>query len=226
MKIIMNNFFRNHRKVLVIFIVVLALIIDQVIKIAVKTTMTLGESVRITDWFYIDFIENNGMAWGMTFFNKMVLSLFRIAAIALIGYYLYLQIKRKARTRYIVCLSFILAGAIGNMLDSMFYGLIFNASSPFYVSYLVPFGHGYSSFLLGKVVDMFYFPLLVTTWPDWIPFVGGQQFIFFSPVFNFADSCVTVGIISLLLFCRKDLNGFCKLVEDKKQDPKIRKERK
>jgi signal peptidase II len=226
MKIIMNNFFRDHRKGLVIFIIVLALIIDQVIKIAVKTTMSLGESVRITDWFYIDFIENNGMAWGMTFFNKMVLSLFRIAAIALIGYYLYLQIKRKARTRYIVCLSLILAGATGNMLDSMFYGLIFNASSPFYVSYLVPFGHGYSSFLLGKVVDMFYFPLLVTTWPDWMPFVGGQQFIFFSPVFNFADSCVTVGIISLFLFCRKDLNGFCKLVEDKKQGPKIRKERK
>ena len=226
MKIIMNNFFRNHRKGLAIFIIVLALIIDQVIKIAVKTTMSLGESVRITDWFYIDFIENNGMAWGMTFFNKMVLSLFRIAAIALIGYYLYLQIKRKARTRYIVCLSLILAGATGNMLDSMFYGLIFNASSPFYVSYLVPFGHGYSSFLLGKVVDMFYFPLLVTTWPDWIPFVGGQQFIFFSPVFNFADSCVTVGIISLLLFCRKDLDGFYKLVEGKKQSSKIRKERK
>lgn len=222
----MNKFLKNHKSWLAVLIIVLALIIDQVIKITVKTTMSLGESVRITDWFYLDFIENNGMAWGMTFFNKMVLSLFRIAAIILIGYYLHLQIKHKARTRYLVCLSLILAGAAGNMLDSMFYGLIFNASSPFYVSYLVPFGHGYSSFLLGKVVDMFYFPLIVTTWPDWVPLVGGQQFIFFSPVFNFADSCVTVGILSLLLFCRKDMNGLCRAIEDKKRDVKNRKERK
>lgn len=98
------------------------------------------------------------------------------------------------------------AGAIGNLIDCMFYGLIFNASSPYYVSYFVPFGHGYAPFLMGKVVDMFYFPLIVTTWPEWIPFVGGDEFVFFSPVFNFADSCVSVGVILILLFCRKELS--------------------
>ncbi|GJG27198.1 MULTISPECIES: lipoprotein signal peptidase [Segatella] len=202
----MNNFLKNHKGWLAILIVVISLIIDQVIKINVKTSMSLGESIRITDWFYINFIENNGMAWGMTFFNKMVLSLFRLVAISLIGYYLYGQIKKNARLRYVVCLALILAGAFGNMVDSMFYGLIFNASSPYYVSYFVPFGQGYSSFLLGKVVDMFYFPLIVATWPDWFPFWGGEEFVFFSPVFNYADACVSVGVISMLLFCRKDLD--------------------
>ena len=125
----MNNFLKNHKGWLAILIVVISLIIDQVIKINVKTSMSLGESIRITDWFYINFIENNGMAWGMTFFNKMVLSLFRLVAISLIGYYLYGQIKKNARLRYVVCLALILAGAFGNMVDSMFYGLIFNASS-------------------------------------------------------------------------------------------------
>lgn len=187
-------------------IVLLLLVIDQVIKIDVKTGMYLHESIRVTDWFYISFIENNGMAFGMTIVNKLVLSLFRIFAISVVGWYLFRQIKHNARTLWVVCLALVFAGAIGNLIDCMFYGLIFNASSPYYVSYFVPFGHGYAPFLMGKVVDMFYFPLIVTTWPEWIPFVGGDEFVFFSPVFNFADSCVSVGVILILLFCRKELS--------------------
>ncbi|MBM6673303.1 lipoprotein signal peptidase [Marseilla massiliensis] len=187
-------------------IVLLLLVIDQVIKIEVKTGMYLHESIRVTDWFYISFIENNGMAFGMTIVNKLVLSLFRIFAISVVGWYLFRQIKHNARTLWVVCLALVFAGAIGNLIDCMFYGLIFNASSPYYVSYFVPFGHGYAPFLMGKVVDMFYFPLIVTTWPEWIPFVGGDEFVFFSPVFNFADSCVSVGVILILLFCRKELS--------------------
>ena len=186
-------------------IVVVLVIIDQVIKIEVKTHLCLGESIRITDWFFIDFVENNGMAFGMTFFNKLVLSLFRLFAISAIGYYIYRTICRKHRTGYVVVLSVIMAGALGNLFDSIFYGLIFSNSSPFYTSYLVPFGTGYAPVLMGKVVDMFYFPLIVSTWPEWVPFFGGEDFIFFSPVFNFADACVSVGIVVLFLFYRKDL---------------------
>lgn len=186
--------------------VILLLIIDQFIKIEVKTGMCLHESIHVTDWFYIYFIENNGMAFGMTLVNKVVLSLFRIVAIVVLGWYLCRQIKRCARAIYVVCLTLIFAGALGNLIDCMFYGLIFNASSPYYLSYFVPFGTGYAPFLMGKVVDMFYFPLIVTTWPEWVPFWGGNEFVFFSPVFNFADSCVSVGVILLLIFCRKELS--------------------
>ncbi len=188
------------------FIITLAiLIIDQIIKIEVKTNMCLHQSIRITDWFYINFIENNGMAYGITFINKLVLSIFRIIAVTVIGYYLWRQTRQQARYGYIVCLAMILAGAAGNIFDSMFYGLIFNASSPHYVSYFVPFGQGYAPFLMGKVVDMFYFPIIDTYWPQWMPFVGGDHFIFFSPVFNFADACISVGVVVLLLFYRKEL---------------------
>jgi len=190
---------------LVLLFIVVLLVIDQVIKIAVKTNMHLYESIWITDWFQIHFIENNGMAFGLSFINKYVLTIFRIVAVTLIGIYLHRQIQQGARTIYIVLLSLLLAGAAGNIIDCMFYGEIFTASSPFYVSYLVPFGQGYSGFLTGKVVDMFYFPLIVTTWPDWMPFWGGDEFIFFSPVFNFADACVSVSVVALFLFCRREL---------------------
>ena len=144
-------------------IVVSAIVIDQLIKIWVKTNMTLHESIRIFDWWYISFIENNGMAYGMQIGSKLALSLFRVAAISLLAYYVWLQVRNKARKGYIVCLSMVLAGAIGNLIDSMFYGLVFSASSPFYTSYFVEFGTGYAPFLMGKVVDMFYFPIIVTT---------------------------------------------------------------
>ncbi|MCD8296451.1 MAG: lipoprotein signal peptidase [Prevotella sp.] len=196
----------HKRKGLIIgLFILLLLLIDQIIKIEVKTGMHLHESIKITNWFYISFIENEGMAYGMTLGSKLVLSLFRIVAISVLGYYIYRQIKSNGRPLYIVLLALILAGAAGNLIDCLFYGLIFTASSPFYLSYLVPFGTGYAPFLMGKVVDMFYFPLIVTTYPDWFPFWGGKDFIFFSPVFNFADSCISVGVILLLLFCRKDL---------------------
>jgi len=142
----------------------------------------------------------------MTFINKLLLSILRLVAIAVISRYIWKVVKQGMRTRYVVFLSMILAGAMGNMVDSMFYGLIFNASTPFTVASFVPFGTGYADFLTGKVVDMFYFPLIVTTYPDWFPFKGGEQFVFFSPVFNFADSCITVGVILLIIFYRKDFN--------------------
>lgn len=195
-----------HTGWLVTAMVVLLLVVDQIIKIYVKTHFCLGESVRITDWCYIEFIENNGMAWGMSFINKMCLSLLRTAAIVALIWYIRRLIKQSTcRPLYIYMVALVLAGAIGNMIDSIFYGLIFNASSPYYTSYFVPFGSGYAGFLTGKVVDMFRFPFFTIIWPAWIPFFGGHEFTFFDPVFNFADACVTVGVLSLLIFCRKEL---------------------
>lgn len=191
---------------LAVLIIIAILLIDQAIKIWVKTSMTLHESIHITDWFYISFIENNGMAFGMQLGSKIILSLFRVAAIAALGYYIWLEVGKKTKIGYLVCLSMILAGAAGNLIDCMFYGLIFNNSSEFYQSYFVPFGTGYAPFLMGKVVDMFYFPLIVTEWPLWMPFVGGEHFVFFSPVFNFADASISVGVVLLLLFYRKEIS--------------------
>lgn len=187
-------------------VVVAAILIDQLIKVWVKTNMMLHESIRIFDWFYISFIENNGMAYGMQIGSKLALSMFRVVAIGVLAYYVWLQVKKKARKGYIVCLSMVLAGALGNLIDSMFYGLVFSASSPFFTSYFVDFGTGYAPFLMGKVVDMFYFPLIVTTWPEWVPMWGGEEFIFFSPVFNYADANISVGVVLLLLFYRKEIS--------------------
>ena len=195
-----------RRGTLAVLIVVGVLLIDQLIKIWVKTNMTLHEQIEILSWFKIVFIENNGMAYGMEIGSKLLLSLFRVVAISVLGYYIIGQVKRQARWGYLVCLSMIFAGAVGNLIDSMFYGLVFNASSDFYTSYFVPFGTGYAPFLMGKVVDMFYFPLIVTTWPDWVPFVGGNPYVFFSPVFNFADASISVGVVLLLLFYRKEIS--------------------
>ena len=196
----------TKRGALAALIVVGVLLVDQLIKIWVKTNMTLHEQIEILSWFKIVFIENNGMAYGMEIGSKLVLSLFRVVAISVLGSYIIGQVKLQARWGYLVCLSMIFAGAVGNLIDSMFYGLVFNASSEFYTSYFVPFGTGYASFLMGKVVDMFYFPLIVTTWPDWVPFVGGNPYVFFSPVFNFADASISVGVVVLLLFYRKEIS--------------------
>ena len=197
-------------------LVLAILIIDQVIKIWVKTHRTLHEQIEILSWFKIVFIENNGMAYGMEIGSKLVLSIFRIIAIAFLGYYIVLQVRKQARWGYLICLSMVIAGATGNIFDSMFYGLIFNSSSEFYQSYFVPFGTGYAPFLMGKVVDMFYFPIITTTWPTWVPFVGGQPYVFFSPIFNFADASISVGVVMLLLFFRKEISELSFNSEKKK----------
>lgn len=191
---------RQHRLALIIILSVL--IIDQIIKFLVKTHMTLGESIDVTSWFKILFVENNGMAFGMEIIGKLFLSLFRIGAIGFFTWYLIKILDKGFPTGYVVTVSFIIAGATGNLLDCMFYGLIFTESTPFNQAVMTSFGDGYAPFLYGKVVDMFYFPLW--TWPDWMPLVGGD--IFFGPVFNFADSCITCGVITLLLFYTKVVN--------------------
>lgn len=197
-------------------IVLVVLVIDQVLKVWVKTHMSLHESIEIASWFKITFIENNGMAFGMEIGSKIFLSVFRVVAVVALTYYIWLMVRERARGGYVVLLSMILAGAIGNLIDCMFYGLIFNVSTPYNVSELVPFGEGYAPFLMGRVVDMFYFPLIETSWPTWVPVVGGQEFVFFSPVFNFADANVSVGIIVLLIFYRKELS---QISFNKKQEP-------
>ena len=148
------------------------------------------------------------MAFGMEIFGKLFLSLFRIVAVTAIGWYLARIIKQGLKTGYIVCISLILTGALGNIIDSMFYGVLFSESTHSQIASFMPEGGGYASFFYGKVVDMFYFPIIETNWPQWMPFVGGEHFIFFSPIFNFADAAISCGIIALLLFYSKYLNDY------------------
>lgn len=189
-----------------ILIILLILFFDQVLKIWIKTHLMLGDEIIIAkNWFILHFVENNGMAFGLEFGNhigKYFLSVFRIAAVGGIGWYISKLWKRDVPFGIIACFSLIMAGAIGNILDSAFYGLIFNESYG-HVANLFPAGGGYASFLQGRVVDMFYFPLISGHYPSWLPFVGNDDFIFFRPVFNLADSSITVGIISILIFHRK-----------------------
>lgn len=187
-------------------IVLGVLVVDQVIKIAVKTTMYFHEHIHITDWFYIYFTENNGMAFGWQFFDKIFLTLFRLIAVVIISVFLARSVKRGANTGFIVCLAMIIAGAAGNIIDCVFYGQVFSESTPSEIAQFVPFGEGYQSLFYGRVVDMFYFPLFEFDWPSWMPFVANQHFIFFSPIFNFADASISVGVILLLLFYRDSLN--------------------
>ena len=207
MLLVMKKYFTQGR--MAAFIVLLVLVIDQIIKILVKTNMSLHESIHITDWFYIFFTENNGMAFGLEIFAKLFLTLFRIVAVVLITWYLVKLVHRpiKAKTGFIVCLSLILAGAIGNIIDCVLYGEIFSQSTRTSIAQFVPWGSGYGDFLHGKVVDMFYFPIIDTTWPQWMPMVGGEHFIFFSPIFNFADAAISCGIIAMLLFYSHYLNS-------------------
>jgi signal peptidase II len=187
-------------------IVAICLIIDQVIKLSVKLNMHLYESIHVTDWFYIYFTENPGMAFGMEIFGKLFLTLFRIIAVGCFVYYLN-KIRGKGFPRgYLVCVALIIAGAAGNIIDCVFYGPLFSESTPYTVSQLVPWGDGYAPLLKGKVVDMFYFPLVEWNWPDWFPWVGGEHFIFFSPIFNFADACISCAVIAILLFYNKCMN--------------------
>ncbi len=191
-----------------LLLVALVLVVDQILKIWIKTHMIIGQEFRILgDWFIIHFTENNGMAFGMELggeTGKLILSLFRLAAVFGIGWWIRSLIRQSAPRGFVLALSLILAGALGNILDSTFYGQIFS-DSYFKVASVFPEGGGYAPFLHGKVVDMFYFPLLTGHFPDWLPIWGGEQFIFFRPVFNIADSAITIGVLIILLFHRKYL---------------------
>lgn len=188
-----------------VLIVILLLLLDQILKIWIKTHFQLHESIEITPWFYLYFTENPGMAFGIEVIGKLFLTLFRIVAVGFIGYYLYKLVKANYKFGFIACVSLVLAGAMGNIIDSIFYGVIFNHSYG-QVATFMPAEGGYAPWLHGKVVDMFYFPLIETTFPDWLPIWGGQEFIFFRPIFNLADSAICVGVFSLLLFYRHTLS--------------------
>lgn len=190
----------KKRSLIAVAVVLGVIIIDQLIKFDIKTTFLLHEDYCVAgDWFHILFTENRGMAFGMQFVGTMFLALFRIVAIGFFCLVLARLIKRKAPYGVIVCVAMIIAGASGNIIDNMFYGLIFTESTPFSLAQLVPMGQGYGSFMSGKVVDMFYFPLF--TWPDRMPLVGGNTF--FGAIFNFADAAISCGAVALLLFYYK-----------------------
>jgi len=188
-----------------VFIVPTVLLFDQIFKVYIKTHMYLGEEIRVLgNWFIIHFTENNGMAFGLEFgaeTGKLLLSIFRIIAIGAITWYLFKIYRQKAPKGVLVCVSLILAGAAGNILDSAFYGLIFSESYNS-VATVFPADGGYAPFLFGKVVDMLYFPLFAGFLPNWIPLFGGDYFIFFRPVFNIADSSITIGVFTLIVFFR------------------------
>ena len=200
-------FSKSSKKAFIaVAVVVAVLLIDQLSKIWVKTHMELYDMYNITDWFKIYFVENNGMAFGIEAGGKLFLSIFRIIAVTFIILYMRKLVKLRYKTSFISFIALILAGAVGNIIDSIFYGVLFEASYPGHVASLVPWGQGYSTLLHGKVVDMLYFPLFSGTFPEWMPFVGGEDFLFFRFIFNIADSAITVGVILLLLFYRKTLS--------------------
>jgi signal peptidase II len=192
----------------VFLIILLIVVADQALKIFVKTHYHVGESHPVFGhWFQLYFIENAGMAYGWKFggeFGKMALTLFRLAAVIFGVYYIKKIVERKFNPGFILCVALIFAGALGNLLDSMFYGLIFDSSTPFPYSTARIFpAHGYASFLHGKVVDMLYFPIINTHFPSWFPIWAGQPFEFFSPIFNIADASISVGIIAIFVFQKK-----------------------
>ena len=189
-----------------IAVILIILIADQIVKIWVKTHFVLGEDFQITSWFHIRFIENEGMAMGIKVIGKLFLTIFRLIASCAIVYYIYLLIRNNFKLSYIILVSMIFAGAAGNIIDSVFYGVIFSESTYTQVAVLFPQGGGYSSWLHGEVVDMFYFPLFKFIWPSWVPWVGGSEFEFFRYIFNVADASISVGIVTLLLFFRKPLS--------------------
>lgn len=187
----------NQKSLIVAGLIVLLLLIDQAIKFYIKLHFRLGETVEIFPWWQLCFVENNGMAFGIEWFDKLFLTLFRIVAVGLLSWYLWDIIRKGYKMAYVTVIALITAGALGNIIDCLFYGLIFSPSTPYEVATLVPFGTGYGSFFYGRVVDMLYFPLIHN---------GAGEVVFFRPVFNFADSCITVAVILILLFFRNTLN--------------------
>ena len=183
-----------------ITIILTILLLDQILKIWIKTHFAIGDEIKITNFFYLHFIENEGMAFGMSFFDKKYLTLFRIVASIGIAYYIYKSIKNNSEQLFILSLSLIFAGAVGNIIDSLFYGQIFTESTLFSNATWTPWGQGYAPIFYGKVVDMLYFPLISGTYWSWIPIVGGTSFTFFAPVFNIADASITIGVILILVY--------------------------
>ncbi|MBN1463631.1 MAG: lipoprotein signal peptidase [Paludibacteraceae bacterium] len=219
----------RKKTLLLIAVVFLVLVLDQTSKFWVKTHMYIGQSIDVFSWFKILFIENNGMAFGMEIFGKLFLSLFRIVAIIAISVFLVKLVKNKFHIGYLICIALVLAGAIGNLIDSAFYGMLFNASEGNIASFLLSEqpenAQPYASFLHGKVVDMLYFPIIDTTYPTWWPNLSflpsaGDRFVFFSPVFNIADSAVSIGVFTILLFFRKELNRSLESESDKENSTK------
>jgi len=196
----------TKKSVILIFLV---LFIDQASKIYVKLHFALGDHVSAFSWFQIYFIENNGMAFGMELIGKLFLTIFRIIAVGALGYYIHVLIKKQIRTGYILTISLVLAGAAGNIIDSIFYGLIFNDSYGQVASFL-PDGGGYASLFYGRVVDMLYFPIIRNS-------VG--ETLFFSPVFNVADSAISVAVVIILIFYRKELNNSLETKKDSNVEP-------
>lgn len=189
------------RATLATLIILLVVLLDQALKIWIKTHFYLGEDLKIFPWFHLYFIENNGMAFGMEFGSKLALTLFRIVAVALLIWYIAKIHSLKTVPRgYVVCLAFVTAGAAGNIFDCVFYGMIFNNPFPPQIASLFPEAGGYAPVFFGRVVDMLYFPLFSFVWPPWIPGVGGQEFLFFQPIFNLADAAISCGIITLVIF--------------------------
>jgi signal peptidase II len=189
----------------VVVIILLLLFLDQASKIWIKTHFQLHDSYRVFSWFQIYFTENPGMAFGWEIIDKKILSIIRIIAVIVLTYYLFKLLKQDYSFGFLACIALILVGAVGNIIDCVFYGLIFDHSYGQVATFL-PFGSGYASVLHGKVVDMLYFPLIETTLPSWLPVWGGNDFVFFRPIFNLADSSICVGVFSLFLFYRKTLS--------------------
>lgn len=190
-----------------IFIIALIIVADQALKIWIKTHYNFGPVMNVMGlpWFRLYFIENKGMAWGWEFggdWGKMILTLFRLAAVIFGTWYLGRIVKQNYHRGFIICASLIYAGALGNLLDSMFYGLIFEESTYAHVAKIFP-AHGYAGFLHGRVVDMLYFPLVKSHFPSWMPLIGGDDFEFFSPIFNIADASISAGVITLFVFQKR-----------------------
>ena len=191
---------------LAILVGMAVILVDQIFKIWVKTNFYLGESLPILPFFELRFVQNNGMAFGMEFGSKLLLTIFRIVVVTLLIWYIVKVCKQqKVSKGYVVTLALIASGAGGNIIDCVFYGEIFTNPWPPQLAQFVPWGEGYAGLCHGLVVDMLYFPLFSFQWPEWIPAIGGSTFSFFDPVFNIADSAITVGILMLILFYSKYL---------------------